>query len=377
MALATRCPHCHTTFRVANDQLKLRAGLVRCGACKEVFNGIEHLLPPEAPDQSPAAAQSTGTFPVPDVSSEQPARDIAEPDGKTRDLASFLSPRPSPQPDLPGPTETNPEGTRASSPSENAGLAGTAPEHDPMLRMTLMDFRYAEDDPARNSQRAETPKAADGPDALDQAMDALQRKPWRDARKAGHGEADQSDEAFDEGLADSDEPSFVRQGRRRERMGRTLRTAMIAGSAVLLAGLLLQSAYLFRDTIVARLPQLKPALAGMCAIAGCELRLPAQIDAVSLDSSELQTVASDKNVFALSFLLRNRSDTAQSWPNIELTLNDSNEKPIARRVFVPRDYLGSQPESAGLPGKTEQSFKMHFELAEIKAAGYRVYLFYP
>jgi predicted Zn finger-like uncharacterized protein len=28
MALATRCPHCQTTFRVANDQLKLHAGLV-------------------------------------------------------------------------------------------------------------------------------------------------------------------------------------------------------------------------------------------------------------------------------------------------------------------------------------------------------------
>ena len=47
MALATRCPHCQTTFRVANDQLKLRAGLVRCGSCREVFNGIEHLVRPD------------------------------------------------------------------------------------------------------------------------------------------------------------------------------------------------------------------------------------------------------------------------------------------------------------------------------------------
>ena len=28
MALATRCPYCQTAFRVASDQLKLRAGLV-------------------------------------------------------------------------------------------------------------------------------------------------------------------------------------------------------------------------------------------------------------------------------------------------------------------------------------------------------------
>lgn len=44
MALATQCPHCFTIFRVASDQLKLRGGLVRCGACREVFNGGEYLV---------------------------------------------------------------------------------------------------------------------------------------------------------------------------------------------------------------------------------------------------------------------------------------------------------------------------------------------
>lgn len=54
MALATQCPHCYTSFRVANDQLKLHAGMVRCGSCKLTFNGIEHLLAPgEAPRKRP------------------------------------------------------------------------------------------------------------------------------------------------------------------------------------------------------------------------------------------------------------------------------------------------------------------------------------
>ena len=44
MLLATKCPHCLTTFRVVNDQLKLHAGLVRCGNCRNTFNGIEHLV---------------------------------------------------------------------------------------------------------------------------------------------------------------------------------------------------------------------------------------------------------------------------------------------------------------------------------------------
>jgi hypothetical protein len=355
--------------------LKLRAGLVRCGACKEVFNGIEHLLPPEAPEQLPAAP--SGARPSPNAQPGQPSEDVG-PGEPMRDLASFLSPRLPPHSgSSPSPTEMRPEGARPTSPFEAGNIAGSPAASDPMLRMTLMDFRYAEDDPAKNGKRAESGKAADGFDPLDQAMDALQRKPWRDARRTARNNTDKSDEAYDEGLAESDEPSFVRQGRRRQRMSRMLRIGMIAGSAILLVGLFLQTAYLFRDAVVARFPQSKSALTTLCGIAGCELRLPAQIDAVSLESSELQTIPSDKNLYALSILLRNRGEVAQAWPNIELTLNDINEKPIARRVFVPRDYLGSENESAGFSGKTEQSFKVHFEFAEIKAAGYRVYLFYP
>src|SRR5450830_1008115 len=48
MALATKCPHCNTIFRVAADQLKLRGGIVRCGTCKEVFDGNAALVDPAA-----------------------------------------------------------------------------------------------------------------------------------------------------------------------------------------------------------------------------------------------------------------------------------------------------------------------------------------
>jgi predicted Zn finger-like uncharacterized protein len=49
MALATQCPHCHTTFRVAADQLKLRGGIVRCGSCQRIFDGNAHLIDLDKP----------------------------------------------------------------------------------------------------------------------------------------------------------------------------------------------------------------------------------------------------------------------------------------------------------------------------------------
>jgi hypothetical protein len=106
--------------------------------------------------------------------------------------------------------------------------------------------------------------------------------------------------------------------------------------------------------------------------------LPAQIESVAIESSELQTLAPDSNTFALTVLLRNHGATAQAWPNIELTLNDSNEKPIARRVFLPRDYLAESADvRKGFAARSEQPVKVHFELVQLKASGYRVYLFYP
>ncbi len=63
MALATQCPHCQTTFRVANDQLKLHGGLVRCGSCQQTFNGIEHLLGPTV-QTAPTVALEVQVAPV-------------------------------------------------------------------------------------------------------------------------------------------------------------------------------------------------------------------------------------------------------------------------------------------------------------------------
>src|SRR5437016_2879754 len=69
MALATQCPHCNTTFRVASDQLKLRGGIVRCGACNEVFDGnaslidLEALAARQAAGAEPASVAPTETAP--------------------------------------------------------------------------------------------------------------------------------------------------------------------------------------------------------------------------------------------------------------------------------------------------------------------------
>ncbi|MGZ5202816.1 MAG: zinc-ribbon and DUF3426 domain-containing protein [Telluria sp.] len=83
MALATQCPHCKTIFRVAQDQLKLRGGIVRCGACHEIFDGNASLVgldaAPAAPAEAPPAAPSSAdepTVPPPAVAVADASDDV-------------------------------------------------------------------------------------------------------------------------------------------------------------------------------------------------------------------------------------------------------------------------------------------------------------
>jgi predicted Zn finger-like uncharacterized protein len=59
MVIATRCPHCRTVFRVADETLGLASGMVRCGHCNTVFDGARERLAEAA-----AAAGTVAAAPV-------------------------------------------------------------------------------------------------------------------------------------------------------------------------------------------------------------------------------------------------------------------------------------------------------------------------
>ncbi len=62
--MQTTCPECRTTFRVSQEHLGARRGLVRCGHCNAVFNAYDTLLPEleEPPaDDAPASVDIAAT----------------------------------------------------------------------------------------------------------------------------------------------------------------------------------------------------------------------------------------------------------------------------------------------------------------------------
>ena len=84
----------------------------------------------------------------------------------------------------------------------------------------------------------------------------------------------------------------------------------------------------------------------------------------------------------LTASLRNRAPFAQTPPALELTLTDTQDQPVARRVLTSADYLGpgtlaGSGASALIPAGTEIPVKVFFDASALKATGYRLYLFYP
>lgn len=182
--------------------------------------------------------------------------------------------------------------------------------------------------------------------------------------------------AADADAAAGEEPGFIKRDRRRQKYGKAISVAMALGSVALLGALGAQGVTTFRNQLAAAMPPLKPALTAACNALGCKIELPAQIDDLNIEQGELQTLSD--TTFSFNTLLRNQSATAQSWPHIELVLDDASDKAVLRRVFTPRDYLGPDVQlDKGFAPHTEQAVKLFFELNQLKASGYHIAVFYP
>jgi len=148
-------------------------------------------------------------------------------------------------------------------------------------------------------------------------------------------------------------------------------------SLIMLLVMLAQGTYLFRSDLAARLPISKPVLEHYCRLLNCDISLPQYEDLMSIESSGLEAIPDHAGFVTLSALLRNRASYPQAFPNLELTLTDSRDIPLARRTFKPADYLpASENQTIGLYPNRELAIKLHLNTTDLKPMGYRLALNY-
>jgi predicted Zn finger-like uncharacterized protein len=139
----------------------------------------------------------------------------------------------------------------------------------------------------------------------------------------------------------------------------------------------LQSIYFLRTEIASEYPQFKPFLVQACTVLQCNIDLPKNLDFFAIDDSDMQESESYENVIDFSSLLINNANYVQSYPNIELTLTDTDDQPVIRRLIKPNEYLKANTNVAtGMASKDEVRIKLAINVADLSVAGYRVSLAY-
>ena len=350
MALATKCPQCGALFRVVADQLKLRGGLVRCGQCRTVFDAIGSLTYVDEGTLSPT--KPGGPPPIP-----PPSRATVSPRART--------PRESKHHKALGPTTTL---RIAPGAAPVATISSLPPPALPPTRAAHHDMN---DDAAFSEAGVPTLLAPDIARRRDGVASPLAVSGIEVVEMPG------GDIAPTAPAPTSDEPSFVR-ARVSPRRGFSI--VFGGGTALLVLLALSQLAVIFRTELISRVPASRPMLVQLCEVFGCSLGWPTQPDQLAVIGSELQALPGI-DVLELTAVVRNRASFTQALPALEVTLTDPRNRPIARKVFTPADYLAAAGEprtriDEGLAAGTDFTIRVFFEARGIQAAGFLVYPFY-
>jgi predicted Zn finger-like uncharacterized protein len=380
MALATRCPNCHALFRVVADQLKLRGGLVRCGACRHVFDAIGSLTyvddaPPAAgASTSVAKAKATGPLTLrisPEQLSElKPAR---TPGGE----------RPRPLDDVNGPSHDAATGAAARDAEVHAEKPRPSIEEEIAESTVPTLLAPGADAIGRSTRPNETARDERRTTADDEEAERREREQRRQRRAERRAREElaarpvETDAPHEPALEAAD-PDFLRKG---ESAARTGFSVFFGGGSVLLLALLLaQLAVMFRTELATRWPPVRPGLVQLCEVFGCTVGWPARADLLAVVGTELQAIPGT-DVLELTAVVRNRAGFKLALPAIEVTLTDTQNRALARKVFAPVDYLASSGEPSsrideGLAAGSDYTIRIAFEARGLSAVGFVVYPFY-
>lgn len=308
--MLTRCPGCETHFRVTAEQLKARAGRVRCGECRHVFNALDSLV-----DESAAAMASPEEVAVPTM----PPVDIVVPTAPPEELAVPVAP---PE-ELAVPPALPEELAVPPAPSPGLPAETIEPDGETPEDISTLDAEVAEPILLVEAEPPDWSESFPEPPAP-------RRWPW------------------------------------------------VLASLTALAAIGLQAALAFRVELAVLAPEVRPALAALCDIAGCEVGLPAKVALVGIEVSDLHPDAEHPGLLALKATLKNRAPFAQAFPHLELTLTDTADKAIARKILAPADYLSPGLSSVnGMAPNADIVVAVGVDPGEMAASGYRLYLFYP
>jgi predicted Zn finger-like uncharacterized protein len=147
-----------------------------------------------------------------------------------------------------------------------------------------------------------------------------------------------------------------------------------AGSTLLLLVLAGQAAYFQRSDLAAQVPGLRPYLLQFCELLACAIAPPQRPRQIAIEASDLQALDKARpGMIQLTATLRNHADHDLGYPALDLVLTNTKEHTLARRIFMPKEYLGRGHDvAAGIPASAEITIRLDLDAGDLNPAGFRL-----
>lgn len=371
MSLHATCSRCHTTFRISEQQLAAAGGWAQCGVCAAPFDALaglpegertRYLTPfapkPELPVEGPVAE------PVVPVANPAPVEAPAPPAPEpAAEIPATAPPSTEPEPQAPSPPEPRLPGLERRIAEEAAEAQGTHPSDLPSIIILDPDAKVPE-------EYGPLPIISNDSTAYGDA--ALELEDDDEEEEGGEEKASTPASATVSRPIPSESVLAAAPAPAHRRVGWLW---VVVPMLVLL--LLGQLVYFLRDPLVANYPGLQPLLSSVCKVLGCQLGLPQNVEKIKILGSDLQAEPGNGKRLTLVLTLANQASYPQAWPMLQLSLTDTRDKPVARRVFAPSEYLNRPGMlEAGIPALSETPLSLHLETRDVNASGFRVEVFY-
>jgi hypothetical protein len=145
--------------------------------------------------------------------------------------------------------------------------------------------------------------------------------------------------------------------------------SVAVGAAAVLS---LQALVAWHDQVAQAAPWLRPVVEVACVMADCRVDAPRQLQALSVESSELVQLGG--TVYQITIVLRSRAERELSPPAIDLKLTNAREEVVVRRVLRLSDF---GLRSRSLAPRQELTLQAALNTGARDIVGYNIELFYP
>lgn len=151
------------------------------------------------------------------------------------------------------------------------------------------------------------------------------------------------------------------------------RLAWTLACLLALLGLAGQYAWYNRDALALD-PRLRPYYALVCERFGCVLPAFRDLARIRSEALHIRPAPGRPDLLLVDVLLSNRAPFAQDFPGMEIVFSDMRGRVLARRLFLPHEYLDPRLSRLAMP--PHEPVSVHLEIVDPgeDATNYELYL---